>query len=263
MGDLRYRPCRSPSTPASGRELCDLFDELGPDAPTLCEGWTTFDLAAHLVVRERNPLAGARDPPRRPRSRPAHRAADGARKGQRLPRALVERVRTGPPLGPCAVPGLRTLLNLIEYVVHHEDVRRANGLGPRTDRADLAGRACGACCAARRRLDAAQGRRRRACELERPGGGAVVARPGPARCALTGEPVELLLYLVRPARARPGRAHRRRRRARAALEPALARDLTPEAQLGAPTMPRSRRPVRPSQRTAKSTSVARSSPESR
>ena len=39
-------------------ELCDLFVARGPDAPTLCEGWTTADLAAHLVVRERNPLAG-------------------------------------------------------------------------------------------------------------------------------------------------------------------------------------------------------------
>ena len=39
------------------RELSDLFEELGPDAPTLCEGWTTEDLAAHLVVRERHPTA--------------------------------------------------------------------------------------------------------------------------------------------------------------------------------------------------------------
>ena len=36
------------------RELCDLLEEVGPDAPTLCEGWTTFDLAAHLAVRERD-----------------------------------------------------------------------------------------------------------------------------------------------------------------------------------------------------------------
>lgn len=25
---------------------------VGPDAPTLCDGWTTRDLAAHLVIRE-------------------------------------------------------------------------------------------------------------------------------------------------------------------------------------------------------------------
>jgi D-arabinose 1-dehydrogenase-like Zn-dependent alcohol dehydrogenase len=35
------------------------MDEVGPDAPTLCEGWTTYDLAAHLVLREGSPLAVA------------------------------------------------------------------------------------------------------------------------------------------------------------------------------------------------------------
>src|SRR5690349_9248627 len=29
--------------------LCDLMIELGPEAPTLLEPWTTHDLAAHLV----------------------------------------------------------------------------------------------------------------------------------------------------------------------------------------------------------------------
>ena len=38
--------------------LCDLLLVVGPDHPTLCEGWTTADLAAHLVIRERKPLAG-------------------------------------------------------------------------------------------------------------------------------------------------------------------------------------------------------------
>ncbi|MGH3682284.1 MAG: maleylpyruvate isomerase family mycothiol-dependent enzyme, partial [Natronosporangium sp.] len=37
--------------------LCDLLTDLGPDQPTLCAGWTTRDLAAHLVARERRPLA--------------------------------------------------------------------------------------------------------------------------------------------------------------------------------------------------------------
>ena len=35
------------------------FDETGPDGPTLCEGWQTRDLAAHLVLRERRPDAAA------------------------------------------------------------------------------------------------------------------------------------------------------------------------------------------------------------
>jgi hypothetical protein len=33
-------------------QLCDLLDELGPQAPTLLDPWTTHDLAAHLVLRE-------------------------------------------------------------------------------------------------------------------------------------------------------------------------------------------------------------------
>ena len=37
--------------------LIEIMRAVGPDAPTLCEGWTTRDLAAHLVVRERRPDA--------------------------------------------------------------------------------------------------------------------------------------------------------------------------------------------------------------
>ena len=39
--------------------LCDLLADIGPDQPTLCTGWRTADLAAHLVLRERRPDAGA------------------------------------------------------------------------------------------------------------------------------------------------------------------------------------------------------------
>ena len=38
-------------------QLTDLFDELGPEAPTLLEPWTTRDLAAHLVLHEHDYLA--------------------------------------------------------------------------------------------------------------------------------------------------------------------------------------------------------------
>ncbi|MGA2804593.1 MAG: maleylpyruvate isomerase N-terminal domain-containing protein [Acidimicrobiales bacterium] len=37
--------------------LCTVLTESGQDAPTLCEGWLTKDLAAHLYVREHRPLA--------------------------------------------------------------------------------------------------------------------------------------------------------------------------------------------------------------
>jgi uncharacterized protein (TIGR03083 family) len=39
-------------------ELCDLLDELGPSVPTLLEGWTAHDLAARIVLRERDLVAG-------------------------------------------------------------------------------------------------------------------------------------------------------------------------------------------------------------
>ena len=53
----------SPGRPTlAQRERSALVESMratGPDAPTLCEGWTTRDLAAHLVVREYRPDAAA------------------------------------------------------------------------------------------------------------------------------------------------------------------------------------------------------------
>lgn len=43
---------------AERAQLCDLLDELGPDAPTLLEPWMTRDLAAHLALRDLDRLAG-------------------------------------------------------------------------------------------------------------------------------------------------------------------------------------------------------------
>ena len=171
------------------RELSDLFEELGPDAPTLCEGWTTTDLAAHLVVRERHPTAagGILIPALEPRT---ERFME-REKELGYPR-LVDRVRNGPPFGPFAVPGLRTLINLQEYVVHHEDVRRANGLGPRTDRPDLQDALWGLLRnGARFLLRRVHGARVR---LQRPDGSAVTSGHGP-EVVVTGEPVDLVLYL--------------------------------------------------------------------
>ena len=116
-------------------ELCDLFERLGPDAPTLSGEWTTHDLAAHLVVRERDPLAGpgilisafaGLTESRMARAKAKHTYAE-----------LVALVRTGPPFGPMKPAPIRYMANMVEYFVHHEDVRRPAGEGPRTDRTDL------------------------------------------------------------------------------------------------------------------------------
>lgn len=110
--------------------LCDLFDELGADAPTLLDGWTARDLAAHIALREHDAIAGPcivlpgafeRFAERR-RARLAERREFGW---------LVRRIRTGPPPGFFRIGWVRSLANVNEFFVHHEDVRRANGLGPR------------------------------------------------------------------------------------------------------------------------------------
>ncbi len=174
------------------RELCDLFGDLGPEAPTLCEGWATLDLAAHLVVRERSPQAAPAIVLGGPFDRLMQRATERA-----LATGydeLVERVRNGPPLGPFALPGLRTVLNLNEYAVHHEDVRRANGMAPRTDRPDLQAALWGLL----RRgasLQLRRVRRQATVRLVSPAGDAVSVGNGP-EVTVTGEPLELVLYLM-------------------------------------------------------------------
>jgi len=104
-------------------ELCDLFVELGPDEPTLCGDWTTRDLAAHLVVRERRPDAAV--------GIIVSKAAGYTDKvqagvaGTEWPK-LVDTVRSGPPMwSPTKIGAVDKLANTAEFFVHLEDVRRA------------------------------------------------------------------------------------------------------------------------------------------
>ncbi|WP_426572986.1 TIGR03085 family metal-binding protein [Aquihabitans sp. McL0605] len=116
-------------------ELCDLFTELGPDAPTLSGEWTTADLAAHLVVRERDLIGSAGI------MVPWFAGFTESRMEAQLRRhgyqGLVDLIRSGPPFGPMKIAAVRRFANLVEFYVHHEDVRRADGREPRTDRPDL------------------------------------------------------------------------------------------------------------------------------
>lgn len=108
------------------RERAALADTLlaaGPDAPTLCEGWATRDLAAHLVVRESRPHAtvGAAIPLLAGHLRST---MDGVLAGGY--EQAVQRFRAGPPrFSPFALPGVDQRANTVECFVHHEDVRRA------------------------------------------------------------------------------------------------------------------------------------------
>jgi uncharacterized protein (TIGR03085 family) len=111
--------------------LCALLDEAGPGEPTLCDGWATLDLAAHLVLRERRPDAAAGivlAPLAGYTSRVQRRLAGGTPY-----RRLVQAIREGPPrLSPMRIGSADEQLNLVEFFVHHEDVRRARaGWEPR------------------------------------------------------------------------------------------------------------------------------------
>ncbi|MEU8243666.1 TIGR03085 family metal-binding protein [Actinoplanes missouriensis] len=102
--------------------LADLLLSAGPAAPTLCEGWTTRDLAAHLVVRERRPDASAGI---------MIKPLAGYGERVRLSRAalpyeqLVDQVRNPPSWGLMTNPVVDPLANTLEFFIHHEDVRRA------------------------------------------------------------------------------------------------------------------------------------------
>jgi len=103
--------------------LSDLLLEVGPDAPTLCEGWTARDLTAHLVIREGRPDAavGILGGPFA-----GHTEKVQAEVATRPWNALVATVRSGPPrLSVFALPGIDGVANLFEFAIHHEDVRRA------------------------------------------------------------------------------------------------------------------------------------------
>ena len=120
--------------------LCQLLEDLGPDRSTLCRGWSTRDLAAHLVARDRRPdsipglvvpaLAGW-----------SERVRGGEL--QRPYQELVAALRDGPPRwSPLRRPAADRAGNTHEFFVHHEDVRRAQpGWEPRPldgrDEADL------------------------------------------------------------------------------------------------------------------------------
>jgi uncharacterized protein (TIGR03085 family) len=105
------------------RALCDTLLATGPDAPTLCEGWTTLDLAAHLVLRERRPDAevGRLVPFLRGHAE----AVRAARRDTPWPE-LVSALREGPPpWHPARLAPVDEAMNTAEMVVHHEDVLRA------------------------------------------------------------------------------------------------------------------------------------------
>ncbi|MER5891022.1 TIGR03085 family metal-binding protein [Streptomyces sp. NPDC001941] len=172
--------------------LAELLEAAGPEAPTLCEGWRTRDLAAHIVVRERRPdaaggifvkqLAGRIDRVMREYTDKPYEE-------------LIRLIRTGPPrFSPWSMRQIDELVNTVEFYVHVEDVRRAqvdwsprpldqvfsDVLWSRVERgARVAGRKSPV-----------------GLVLRRPDGRTVVARKGTPAVTVTGEPGELMMFLL-------------------------------------------------------------------
>ncbi|WP_028803152.1 TIGR03085 family metal-binding protein [Streptomyces sp. 142MFCol3.1] len=172
--------------------LADLLEAVGPDAPTLCEGWNTRDLAAHVVIRERRADAagGILIKPLAPRLERV--MAEFAEKPYE---ELIQLIRTGPPrFSPFSLKQIDEASNTVEFYVHTEDVRRAqpdwtpreldtvfqDALWSRLERtARLAGRGSPT-----------------GLVLRRPDGQTAVAHKGTPVVTATGEPAELLMFAL-------------------------------------------------------------------
>ncbi|SDD26835.1 TIGR03085 family protein [Sanguibacter gelidistatuariae] len=103
--------------------LARVLADLGPGLPTLCEGWQTQHLAAHVVLRDRTPWA-----------RTARRTEEMAERA--LDRDAFDRLVAAIAEGPGRLsPGTWAgeAMNLIEFYVHTQDAVRAQpsaGDGP-------------------------------------------------------------------------------------------------------------------------------------
>ena len=173
--------------------LCDLFLELGPDAPTMCAGWTTSDVAVHLIVCEARPQAWLAIPIG-DRVSLLDRYFDRvvAKERERGWDGLVQRVRKGAAFGPTKYQAVRGRMMGREFVIHHEDVRRANGLGPRTGIPEVQAFAWAKLPAFAKRMLVVSDPH--GFELIHPDGRHRTMKQGAPVVQLTGEPLEQLLY---------------------------------------------------------------------
>lgn len=170
--------------------LADLLLAVGPDAPTINDGWAARDLAAHLLVRERRPDAGLGIllPPLRGYSERVRLAV-----AERPFVQLVEEVRRPPWWSPLSNPLTDELVNLAEFFIHHEDLRRAQ---PSWEPRQLSAGLQSALWSRVRGLARLMLRRFPGTVIVRsPAHGEVASGAGGDRLELVSDPGELLLFL--------------------------------------------------------------------
>jgi uncharacterized protein (TIGR03085 family) len=108
---------------AERREFAQSLLAAGPLAPTLCSPWRAQELAAHIVLRARSPRYGAAL--NIPRFAATATKLEDALVAQRPYPELVEALAAAPRCTPTRIGGIDDAINLIEFVAHHEDLRRA------------------------------------------------------------------------------------------------------------------------------------------
>jgi uncharacterized protein (TIGR03085 family) len=163
---------------------------VGPEQPTLCGDWTTRDLAAHLVIRERrlDAAPGILIP----------KFADYTERVQNQVAAendwnvLLDQIASGPPLfSPFKL--LDPFVNIAEMFIHHEDVRRAqSGWEPR-QLGDSLTSALAKQVSLMSRMTMSKTPAR--VSLRTPDGKNLVTLGKGSEVAVTGEPGELLLFI--------------------------------------------------------------------
>ncbi|MGO4385488.1 TIGR03085 family metal-binding protein [Specibacter sp. RAF43] len=175
--------------------LAETLLAAGPGAETLCAGWRTQELAAHLYLREHSPKVGLGL-----LIRPWHKVSDKATADLAATAGtpegfarLVDKFRAGPPkLSPLAIRAVDHIANLTEFFVHTEDIRRATDRwAPRALDADYS-EALWAELVKRaailyRSVDLG-------VVLVNPAGPRHVAKRAPVSVAIIGEPGELLMH---------------------------------------------------------------------
>lgn len=180
--------------------LVETFRAVDPDAPTLCEGWPVRRLLAHLVMREHAPLKRLLDDAARPEPGTEKRLGQyvSAARSPAGYAALVQRFAAGTGAAN-PMTWLGDSVQLVEYVIHHEDVRR--GTGGNTPRVLPEGQ-----------LDALWAKlplMARMAYLRSPVGVTIAAKNRPAvpvrkgrgTVLVTGDPVEMALYVSGRRRA--------------------------------------------------------------
>lgn len=180
--------------PASREVLAEVLLAAGPTAPTLCAGWQTRHLAAHLIIREQSLLAAGLviKPLAHRMEAELDRRADVAGDRDAYASLVNEFLRGAPRFSPLSNPRVDHSANLSEFFIHTEDVRRASDRWvPRALDAkyedllweDLVRRAAHYY----RGVDVG-------IILVRPDGQRHVARKASTSVAITGRPGELLLH---------------------------------------------------------------------